>query len=166
MKKIPLSKGKFAIVDDDDFEYLSKFKWYYVFKKRSRNGYAVRDFSRNIEIIKEFGVSHVTMHRFIIKPSRNKLVDHVNGDGLDNRKSNLRECTHTQNNGNFLLGSRNRSGYKGVSWHKTTKKWRASLMTKEKQIYLGLFINPKDAAAAYNREAIKYFGDFARINQL
>jgi len=90
----------------------------------------------------------------------------VNYDPLDNCKSNLREATLTQNQGNRSVSIFSKTGYKGVSWHKVSKKFRARLSTKGGEIYLGLFESPEDAALAYNEAAIKYFGQFAKLNKV
>jgi len=164
MKTIKLTKDKEAMVDDCDYNMLSAYRWYWALKPRSKFGYAVADL-HNID--NEFGVRHVTMHRMLLKPDRGKVVDHVNGNGLDNRRENIRICTLSQNNANFAVGGkRNKSGYKGVSWHKSTQKWRATLLLGGKQHYLGIFDDKLEAARAYNVEALKCFGEFARINDI
>ena len=86
---------------------MSKYNWYFAEKSRSRFGYAVTDL-KNKE--NPFGVRHVTMHRFLLKPKIGILIDHINGNGLDNRRSNLRECNSTQNNANFFIGKKIKVG--------------------------------------------------------
>jgi hypothetical protein len=152
-KEIPLTQGKFAIVDDDDYERVSQFKWCY-----DKKGYAVRGVTINGK--------HTTqsMHRFIMNCPPGYEVDHKNGNGLDNRKENLRICTKAENVRNNYGRSHNTSGYKGVYWHKKAKKWAAQLTTKGKNYHLGLYDNKEDAARAYNKKALELFGEFARIN--
>ena len=94
------------------------------------------------------------------------VVDHINSDSLDNRRSNLRVCTVSQNNMNSAIGRNNKSGYKGVSWDKTNKKWRAGIKAKGKSVSLGSFNSKKDAARAYNEAAKKAYGEFAKLNIL
>ena len=106
------------------------------------------------------------MHRFLLSPKDNEIVDHINGNGLDNRKSNLRLCTPSQNNQNFRIKKTSKSGYKGVCWHKASKKWRVTIKTVYKQVSGGYFSDKKEAALKYNELASKYFGEFARLNIL
>jgi hypothetical protein len=91
-------------------------------------------------------------------------TDHKNRDTLDNRKSNLRICSHQLNHGNRTKQSNNSSGYKGVLWHKQRSKWWARIQIKGKQISLGCYRDKDDAARAYDYAALKYFGEFARFN--
>jgi hypothetical protein len=105
----------------------------------------------------------VLLHRLIMNPPKGKVVDHINGDVLDNRKRNLRICLNRQNVRNSKLASTNKSGYKGVSWYKPTGKWRASI-EHYKSFNLGYYDNIIDAALAYDAAAKKYFGKYARTN--
>ena len=93
-------------------------------------------------------------------------IDHINGDPKDNRWINLRAATNTQNSRNSRKPKNNTSGYKGVSFISRLNKYRATIMVNRKHIYLGLFVDPKEAALAYNNAAIKYFGEFALLNDL
>lgn len=104
------------------------------------------------------------LHRFLMPGA--KFVDHINGNPTDNRKENLRECTLSQNQGNRKLNENNTSGYKGVRWHKAAKKWQARINYKNAEIYLGLFKTAELAALAYNTEALKLFGEFAKLNKV
>lgn len=159
MKQIPLSKGLFAIVDDDDFEWLSKFKWFSL--TRNHTTYANRSWdSQN----KRRGT---VMHRVImgVEDQRSILVDHINGNGLDNRRQNLRLCTAAQNLYNKRLSARNKSGFKGV--HKgESGKWHARIGVNSKSYQLGVYSTPEDAARAYNKAAAKFHGEFACLNQV
>lgn len=154
MKTIPLTKGDFAIVDDDDYEYLIQFEWFL-----TPGGYAARKTTKNGR------PSIVLMHREIAKTPKGMQTDHINGNRLDNRKCNLRICTNAEN-------SRNRgpmpgtSKYKGVRWLKNDKKWQANIKLNQKQITLGCFNSEIEAAKAYNEAAIKYFGEFAWLNDI
>ena len=91
-------------------------------------------------------------------------VDHINGDGLDNRRANLRQATHKENARNRRLSVNNSSGYMGVGWSKAAKKWRAYISPDGRQVHLGLFTSPEDAARARDAAAQEQFGGFARLN--
>lgn len=152
-KMIPLTQGKFALVDDEDFEYISKFKWAF-----NSVGYAVRSEPRPSKRV-------ILMHRVISNAADKMEVDHRNGNRLDNRRSNLRECSKSQNQQNVQLKANNTTGYKGVSTVKKTKKFRAHITVNQKQIHLGTFEKAEDAARAYNKAAKQYFREFARLNE-
>lgn len=137
MKYIQLTKGKQAIVDDEDFEYLSQWKWHY-----SEPGYALHWDKRK----------KVYMHRLVNKTSIGLQTDHINKNKLDNRKFNLRSVTHQGNSINRPLIKSNRSGYTGVSWDKSVKKWASYIYRNYKKRHLGYFINKEDAVIAYLKE--------------
>ena len=155
MKEIQLTQGKVALVDDEDYEYLNQWKWHV------SNGNYARRTIYNFKLCKA-----LFMHREIMKVSKGLLVDHINGNSLDNRKLNLRICTNSQNLRNRLKNINNTSGYKGVRLINSTKKWRAQIWLNSKYYHLGLFNNIKDAARAYNAAAIKYHGEFANLNKI
>jgi len=148
MKEIILSKGKYTTVDDEDFDFLNQWKWFY-----ASVGYPGRWFKRKF----------VTMHNFLLNTPVGKHTDHINGDILDNRKSNLRICEVKENIRNQKLHINNTSGYKGVTWCKRDKRWKAQLMLNRKNLYLGNFKDKEKAAKAYKEAAIKHFGAFARL---
>ncbi len=106
------------------------------------------------------------MHRKIINVPKDLQTDHINNNGLDNRKINLRLCTNSQNSQNRRHYTNKSSKYKGVSWHKFKKKWRAQIGLNKKRIHLGYFEAEKEAAKIYNKEAKELFGDFAYINSI
>jgi hypothetical protein len=159
MAIIPLTQGKFAIVDNDEFERLNKYKWYF----DRGNYYASRCFlDGNQRYV-------CTMQRFILglKKGDKRQVDHKNHDGLDNRKINLRICNKSQNQMNRKpLKNNNTSGFKGVHLSQKGKKWEARIGLNYKKIHLGYFENKISAAKAYNNAAKKYFGKFAYLNKL
>lgn len=155
MKKILLSQGKFSLVDDEDFEWLNQWKWSY-----ASVGYAYR------VIQKSNKRTQILMHRLIMNTPENLETDHKDLNKLNNQRSNLRTCTSAQNRRNTGIKRNNKSGYKGVSWDKGVKKWRAQIKFKENKLYIGIFDNPIDAASAYNGMATKYFGEFAYLNKL
>lgn len=156
MKTIQLNHGKAAIVDDDLYDELSSYRWKYR-RHRTRpekDGYVYCYSSSRT----------VYMHRFVMEEPAGR-VDHRNGDPLDNRRSNLRLASQTQNLGNAALSTRNKSGYKGVSLEKRTQKWRATIRFKHKHYELGLFDDPLEAARRYDQAALELFGEFARTNR-
>jgi len=159
MKEIELTKGKIAIVDDEDFEWLSQWSWCYAEKNTgSPIGYAKRGFKLN-------GRSKLLkMHREIMKAPPELQVDHIDGNTLNNQKSNLRICTRNQNNINRISKS-GVSGYKGVYWFKPDQKWRAKIKLNKKEMLLGYFKCAKEAAMKYDEAAIKLFGEFAKTNK-
>jgi hypothetical protein len=160
MKEIPLSKGMIAIVDDEDYDYLSQWKWLYKTpRKHNYVGYAVRFEKLNDNKFKE-----IRMHREIMNCPKGLQVDHINHNGIDNRRSNIRIATARQNRQNTSLQNSNTSGYKGVN--RDGNKWRATIRAEGKRINLGRFKEKIDAAIAYNKAAIKYHKEFAYINPI
>lgn len=165
MKKIALSKkGKnknkfWALVDNDDFEELNKYRWY-VSRGFRENYYAVRTY--NLHSIKY----SECMHRKILKAKAKEFVDHKDGNGLNNQRANIRICTKSENAMNVGLNSKNKTGFKGVVWDKDRGQWRTTIRVGGKYKFLGRFYDKKEAAVAYNRAAIKYFGEFANINKI
>jgi hypothetical protein len=150
MKTIELSKGAFAIVDDADYERVNHYSWHL-----SSQGYA-EGCTRKAE-----GQNRLYMARFILGVTdATKQVDHINGNPLDNRRSNLRICTAKENMRNRT--SKNTNGFKGV--HRQLKKFRAIIHKDYKQIYLGTFDTAEEAARAYDKAAREMFGEFAKLN--
>lgn len=159
MKRIKLTQNKFALVSDEDYEYLNQWKW--CAAKGSKTFYAARS-SSTIN-----GKRHtIYMHKALAERMGIKNPDHIDRNGLNNQQNNLREATCSQNNTNQRLRSDNKSGYRGVYWHIQRKKWGAYIYVNKKSIYLGLFNDIKDAARVYNKAALKYFGAYARINDM
>lgn len=158
MKLIPLTQGKFAIVDDEDFEKVSKYKWCAQYKKNTDSFYAVRGTSKTENGIRK--QKTISMQRFIMDEPKGMVIDHINHATLDNRKENLRVCTIAENSRNRRVSKRNTSGFTGVSWHKQERKWHARIVFNMKTISLGLYENVKDANEAYRVAAIKYFDKF------
>jgi len=155
MATIPLSRGLVALVDDEDLFLVAGKKWHV-----SSRGYACRHEGRRPTR------EYVRMHRLILGTPNGVSVDHINGDRLDNRRANLRIATQFQNVGNMRLPSHNTSGFKGVSWDRANKKWRSVIHPLGRQLTLGRFDDSRDAARVYDEAAIKYFGPFARTNQM
>lgn len=153
MKYIPLSKGKRTMVDDEDYDYLSQFKWCYVVKKKGYPGYAMS----------KMGTRHnYSMHRVIMHVKEGLEIDHICGDTLDNRKSNLRIVTHRQNCLNQSTRKDNTSGHKGVWFARRDGKWAASIIVKDKSIWLGQYDLIGDALSVRKLAEAQYFGKYVR----
>ena len=161
MKKIPLTQGQFALVDDVDYKMLCRFKWYAVLNRGKF--YAARHLNNRLYF----------MHRHIldVKPGDIRTSDHIDGNGLNNSRLNLRLATQKENTRN-RPGKRDFSSrYKGVSIFQTKHwpplgilKWRSVIGCEGKNYSLGIFDSEEDAAKAYDQAAKKYFGDFAWLN--
>ena len=156
MKEIKLTQGKVALVDDGDFEILNVYQWHI---DKSRHGYYARR-------SKKWGVR--PMHRVIMGLIKGEghEVDHINGNGLDNRRCNLRICLQSQNAQNRRKIKLKSSQFKGVTKRKNYPKWRARIRLSGKLENLGDFDNELQAAAAYNFAAVQKFGEFACLNSV
>ena len=161
MKKIELTQGHVALVDDADFERISQFKWRALIDHRRNKVYAVRRTQGSHSTRKS-----VYMHREILGITDPTIkVDHNNGSGLDNQRGNLCGCTTAQNGMNTTKRDGwSSSRYKGVSWHKRDKKFYAAIKLNGKSKHLGTFIDEREAAGAYDAAAREHFGDFAVCN--
>lgn len=147
MKTIELTKGMRAIVDDDDYERVNSLSWHF-------NGrYAARR-EKNKTVL---------LHRLIVETPDGFVTDHINGNRLDNRKSNLRICTQSQNRANSVKPKTNTSGYKGVCFDKRLKKFRAYIRKDGKMHNLGLFLSAKEAHSVYAEKARELFGEYSRV---
>jgi hypothetical protein len=153
MKKIDLTHGKVALVDDDMFEYLNQWKWHYSLS----NKYA----ERTVRIGEKFKC--IKMQYLVIDHVTEMEIDHIDHDRLNNTRDNLRTCTHVQNMQNTVRYSNNTSGYKGVYWEKCRKKWRALIKYDGKRKHLGYFDSVEDAALSYGKAAKLYFGEYSGI---
>ena len=156
MKTILLTKGYSSIVDDSDFSRLLKVKWF----ARLNRGKVYAAMHQPLVNGKS---SQLPMHRYLLNPNRIDEVDHINGDTLDNRRSNLRVCSRLENARNRKISSLNTTGFKGVSFIKHLNKFGAFISVKNKDIFLGSFKTAKEAHKAYCAAAIKYHGSFARF---
>jgi len=150
MAFIKLTQNKFAEVDEEDLPKLFKHKWIYSTKNKKFQGYAQSNRS----------TGSIYMHRLITNCPSDKIVDHKDGNTLNNKKENLRICTQKENMRNSKTKSDNKSGYKGVHLHKLTGKWRSQITVNGKTISLGLFDDPKEAAEARKNAAKVYHGEF------
>jgi hypothetical protein len=155
MKEIQLTQGKVALVDDEDFELLNQYKWC---AAKNKNTYYAESKINNI---------NVKMHRLIMKTEKGNVVDHKDHNGLNNQKCNVRNCTNAQNSKNRTKSkSQSSSKYIGVIYRGDVSSWQASIRVNYVLINLGFFKTQNEAAEAYNKAAIKYFGEFANLNTI
>lgn len=157
MQVIQLTQGKKTVIDDSDFEKVSKYKWY---AHRQQNTWYAKHYNSERK-------KPESLQRFLLQPSKRMIVDHINGDGLDNRRCNLRLCTKAENAVNSGKGRYKRgvsSKYKGVCWRKSLRKFSAQIVFEDRSRYLGVFRDEVKAAIAYDKAALRYFGSFARLN--
>lgn len=158
--EIPLTQGKVALVDKRDLQRVSQFKWFYDKSHTAGDGYARTWLQRKHKR------KSLRMHRFIlgVEDSRTQ-VDHINGNTLDNRRSNLRIVSNADNAKNRRISKANTTGYKGVSYYKARGKYGAYIYSGGKNTFLGLYLTVEEAAAAYDRAAVEHHGKFARTNK-
>lgn len=154
-KTVRLTQGKVAIVDDEDYEELSKYGWY---ASDIHGWYATRTVTVGGK------QKTIFMHRQILESPKGKDIDHINHDGLDNRRENLRICTRSQNKKNGLKYRNNTSGLNGVCWVQKAKKWQAQIKKDGKNIYLGYFNDKDQAGHAVDKKVKELFGEFAVLN--
>lgn len=160
MKLIPLTRGFFAKVDDEDYDFLMQWKWHV--RKNKNVYYAARDSKRD-----ECG-NHpkIHLHRVIMNTPANMMVDHKDFNGLNCQKNNMRNCTRSQNAMHSRYHRSISSKYFGVCYDKDRNKWMANLMFNKKAIHIGRFNTEIEAAKARDLMAIKYFGEYANLNQI
>lgn len=154
VREIIISNGLVALIDDEDFDRVSSFHW--VALRKLYTWYA------------QTGVRpRIRLHQFILGKIPGLEIDHIDGNGLNCQHSNLRHCTHSQNMQNRRLRSRD-APYKGVEFHKDGgyERWHASIRANGKAIHLGYFLSAEEAARAYNEAAVKYFGQYAGLNEI
>jgi hypothetical protein len=157
MRLIDISTPKYpdswVKVDDEDYDYINQWKWF-----RDSVGYATRCFCTDGKH------KQVRMHKFITGTDSKTIIDHANGDALDNRRCNLRECSQRENLQNRKPKHNGHSKYKGVSYHMNTKKWYSKITVFGDVIKLYYGDSEIDAAKAYDMAAIEHFGEFAKTN--
>lgn len=160
MKKILLTQGQIALVDDEDFDFINQWKWYYEKKNRNNTGYAIRTVKINGKR------KRLYMHRVLLKAPDGMEVDHKNMNGIDNRKENIRVCTCLENKRHYSVRRDNRTGIKGVSWDKRRQKYRVQISIKGKRLWLGTYNSLSDATTIYNEAARQYYKEFAYLNKI
>ena len=156
MKTLELTKGKIALIDDDDYACALQYQWYATLRKCVWYAYRM--------VCVDDKQAMIFLHRFLMEPPAGMQVDHIDGDGLNCTRANMRLCTLAENTRNRRRPVTNTSGYKGVSWHKLRGKWRAEIGVDCRNKHLGLFESKDDAALAYNNAALEHYGEFARLN--
>jgi hypothetical protein len=155
---IPLTRGQNTLVDATDYGWLNQWNWYAFWNANSRKFYAARCERVNKQKCR------IWMAREILGCNLEEEADHWNHYTLDNRRNNLRKCTHQQNMRNREIQSNNTSGYIGVRWHERDKCWRASIKHNKIEIELGTFHSPEKAARTRDEMAKKLHGEFAVLN--
>lgn len=148
MKRIKLTQNKYALIDDLDYEKVSKYRWCAVLSRGK--WYAGR-------------MNNGRMHSFILGKKKGKEVDHIDGDGLNNQRKNLRFASHKENSRNCKLYKTNKSGHKGVSWHSFHKKWHVQCRVDSKNYHLGYYDNVEEAVKVYQRFSKKHHKKFSRL---
>jgi len=155
--ELPITQGRVTLIDASDFDYVNQWKWCVTGK-----GYVIRRLKVHEKQPGDSSIAY--LHRVIMLPPKGMNVDHINGVKLDNRRCNLRNCTPAQNRQNIARKSGSVSMYKGVFWNKRASIWVSELTCNYEKKWLGCFKQEEDAARAYDAAAIKYFGEFARLN--
>jgi len=156
---IPLTQGLNAIVDAEDFEWLSEYPWYASWDPRGKSFEARTNQTRT-----DGSRFQHKMHRLILECGLGEEIDHRNHNTLDNRRLNLRKCTQAQNKQNKRAYSRCKSGFKGVCWKTRERRWTAQIQVSKKKMFIGYFDSKEEAARAYDVAAKQHFGEFAYLN--
>ena len=156
MKKIQVTQGNFALVDNADFKFLNQYRWCIL--KSGNQLYARHSLPRINGKNK-----HILMHVLILDTPKGMDTDHKDGNGLNNQRKNLRICTRSENQRNRGVQKGNIAGIKGVSLHRHNKKWTAQICLNKKKVYLGSFDTKEKAGDAYRRVCIKYHGEYAKM---
>lgn len=157
MKTIPLNgklgNGLVILIDDADFEKVAVHKWWVLKKRHTNYAYTM------------INGKAILLHRFILNPSTNTVVDHYpDHNGLNCQRSNMRLCSVADNNHNMRNLKGGSSQFKGVSWDKRNRHWRSRIGVYGRYVHIGYFVNEESAAKAYDKAAKTYFGEFANIN--
>ena len=157
----PKYGNKEVIIDIEDWENIKQYRWFLSYQSKRNKFYVMAFLYLNQKRI------HIKLHRLILNVTNPKIqVDHRLGDTFDNRKEMLRKCTSVENTRNQIIRKNNTSGYKGVCWRRDIKKWQTRICVNNKNKSVGFFKNKEKAALAYNKAALKYYGEFAKLNQI
>lgn len=152
-KALRLRGGASTMLDDTDYDRAKDFRWH-----KTTNGYVAG-------FVMEQGVRRrVYLHRWLLEAQPGQIVDHIDGNKLNNRRSNLRLVTRSQNQANRRHNRNSRSRYKGVTWHKRRGMWMARIQVRGRRITIGYFVDPLQAAYEYDAFARTFFGEYARVN--
>jgi hypothetical protein len=164
VKEIKLNRGFVALVDDEDYERVNQFKWHVVTYRGFRYAVHTINYPATKDNPKKTS-KQILMHRFILDLKKGEICDHASGDGCDNRRSNTRKASYTENarNSKKCRGGTS-SQFKGVCWATKSHKWWVVIEVDAKTVDLGYFNDEIEAAKTYNEAAKKYFGEFARLN--
>jgi hypothetical protein len=154
MKEIRLTQGEVALVDDEDFEHLNQWRWFV--QKRNHTSYAYRT--------TKSPKTSASMHRQLMDFPTGSQIDHIDGNGLNNLRCNLRICTSAHNSMNRKKRKNTSSKYKGVAWEKGKNRWYVSIKVGRKSYYLGKVGSEKEGALVYDKIAREWFGQYARLN--
>jgi len=152
-KAIPLRNGVSTSLDDEDYDRAQAFRWH-----KTANGYVAGT------VIEQGARKRVYLHRWLLDAQPGQLVDHLDGNPLNNRRANLRLATRSQNQANRRRNRTSRSRYKGVTWHQGQQRWMARLQVNGRRITIGYYADPLQAAYEYDAFARTYFGEYARLN--
>mgnify|MGYP001606874996 CR=1 FL=1 len=159
MKEIKLTQNKVALVDDEDFECVNRYKWSAGLSRNKIDFYAQKERKIEFKIYKKQSMQH-----FILGIKDSQIIDHKNKNTLDNRKENLRIATIAQNTQNQKTSSRNSSGFKGVSLDSVKRKFKACISVNGKDLYLGSFNTQEAAGRAYDKKSLELNGPKAKLN--
>lgn len=158
MKRIKLTQNKYALVDDADFEWLDSFKWH---ADKSRNTWYVKHSKHVVGTKNKCKI--IQMHRLIMKPKGSSVVDHIDGNGLNNQRKNLRVCTTIQNSWNKRKALNNTSGYRGISFRKSRQTWLVRIMKNGKEVFNKNFKTIEEAIIECNKALEKNHENYAKL---
>jgi hypothetical protein len=160
MLRVPLSQGRWATIDPEDAENVLQYRWY--IDRSNRSG---REYARSNVYLPNGKHTTILMHRLIAGfPGTRSVVDHRNGDGLDNTRANLRVCSYSNNLMNQRPRTDGTSRFKGVSWNTKRSKWVVNIQIKGRNTYIGLAECEEEAAVLYNIAAQLFYGEYACLN--